>query len=91
MLRFGLARVHYYNFSTFMTNQYWGNSYTCYCPNPNSFPCYPCPQDVQGTEIVKYYDLEDRIWLNFVVQVLMIIGYRVLAALWLHYKVTGKK
>ena len=81
--------VHYYNFSTFMTNQYWGRTYSAYCPDPTAFPCYSTAQS--GTAIVQYYDLEDRIWLNFVVQLAMIVIFRLFAGFYLHYKVTGKK
>lgn len=81
--------VHYYNFSTFMTNQYRGNTYTAYCPDTNQYPCYP--KDVSGDSLISYYDLEGRIWVNFLVQIVMIIIYRVLAGVYLHYKVNGKK
>ena len=59
--------VHYYSFSTFMTNQYEGNTYLAYCPNPAEFPCYT--NNVVGDTLITYYDLESRIWLNFVVMV----------------------
>lgn len=81
--------VHYYSFSTFMTNQYTDNIYSAYCPDPQQFPCYP--QNVNGNEIVAYYDLEQRIWLNFVVMVIMTLGLRFLAGLYLQLRVKGKK
>lgn len=81
--------VHYYNFSTFMTNQYAGNTYTAFCPVPGQFPCYP--DNVNGTSIVTYYDLEQRIWLNMLVQLLMVFGYRFFAWLYMTMKIRGKK
>ena len=81
--------VHFYSFSTFMTNQYVGNNYTAYCPDPNQYPCYP--NTVVGDTIVVYLDLESRIWVNFVVMISMAIILRILAGFWLHFKVRGKK
>jgi ABC-type multidrug transport system ATPase subunit len=81
--------VHYYSFSTFMTNQYADQVYKAYCPIPGQFPCYP--DNVDGNDIIATYDLESRIWLNFVVMVIMVLGIRTIAALWLHFRVNGKK
>lgn len=81
--------LHFYAFSTFMTNQYAGVNYTAYCPSVSQFPCYP--YDADGITIVNYYQLESRIWLNFVVLIAMIIIWRGLAAVYLHFFVRGKK
>ncbi len=32
--------VHFYSFSTFMSNQYIGSTYEFYCPNVTQYPCY---------------------------------------------------
>ncbi len=97
--------VHFYSFSTFMTNQHTNSTYTAYCPNPLQYPCYPsmfffpCSpvfhvlivDDVAGETLIVYYDLEGRIWVNFVVMIAMIIILRVLAGVYLHFRVKGKK
>jgi hypothetical protein len=72
-----------------MTNQYMGNNYTAYCPSITQFPCYTT--DVAGDSIVLYYELESRIWVNFVVQIAMIIILRLAAGFYLHFRVRGKK
>lgn len=81
--------VHYFNFSTFMSNQHEGQIYTAYCPSITQYPCYPT--NVIGGEIIVYYELEGRVWVNFLVQLLMIIIFRVCAGLYLHFFVRGKK
>jgi hypothetical protein len=37
------------------------------------------------------YDLEQRIWLNFVVQIIMVFGYRFLAWIYMSLFIRGKK
>ena len=46
---------------------------------------------MSGDSIVAYYDLESRIWVNFVVMIAMIIILRVAAGFYLHFRVRGKK
>lgn len=86
-LFFFVRQVHYYNFSTFMTNQYVGSVYTAFC-DPSGFPCSPA---VNGSSIVGYYDLEQRIYINFIAQIVMIFGYRVIAWAYMTIFIRGKK
>lgn len=79
--------VHFYSYSTFLVNQYRGAVYSA-APD-NEFP--PYPNDVQGVTIYRQFGLEERLWVNFVAQIAMIVFYRVVAALWLHAFVRGKK
>lgn len=79
--------LHYYSYSTFLVNQYRGVVYDA-APE-NVFPPYPNP--VRGEDVYEELGLESRLWLNFVVQIVMILVYRALATAWLHYFVKGKK
>lgn len=79
--------LHFYSYSTFLVNQYRGVVYSA-APE-NEFP--PYPNDVQGETIYRQFGLEERLWVNFVVQIVMIVFYRSVAALWLHLFVKGKK
>lgn len=72
--------LHYYSYSTFMVNQYRGVIYEA-APY-NGFPEYP--NDISGDLVYKQFGLEDRLWVNFVVQIAMIVFYRIVAGLWLH-------
>lgn len=79
--------LHYYSYSTFLVNQYRGVTYSA-APE-NAFP--PYPEDVLGDTIYKQFGLEERLWVNFVAQIVMIIFYRTAAAFWLQAFVKGKK
>lgn len=79
--------LHFYSYSTFIVNQHDGLVYPA-APQ-NLFP--PYPNDVEGSSIVKELGLETRLWVNFAAQIAMIVVYRGLAALWLHFFVKGKK
>lgn len=78
--------LHYYSYSTFLVNQFRGTVYTA---SPGTFP--PYLEDVIGDEIYAAQGLEERIWVNFLVQIAMVIVYRMLAAAWLHVFLRGKK
>eukprot|EP00186_Timspurckia_oligopyrenoides_P002527 CAMPEP_0182445364 /NCGR_PEP_ID=MMETSP1172-20130603/3509_1 /TAXON_ID=708627 /ORGANISM="Timspurckia oligopyrenoides, Strain CCMP3278" /LENGTH=650 /DNA_ID=CAMNT_0024641125 /DNA_START=139 /DNA_END=2091 /DNA_ORIENTATION=+ len=80
--------LHYYAFSTFITNQYRNTTWKAF-PNPGGFPDYPT--DVDGNDIVTSLAVESRIWLNFVALLIMVFVYRFLAACYMHFFIKGKK
>lgn len=67
--------LHYYAFSTFMVNQFRGTTYG----------------NTPGNSVYAAMDLEERIWLNFVVQIVMVMVYRAAAAAWLHFITRGRR
>lgn len=78
--------VHFYSFSTFLVNNFRN---TTFDSAPNAFPSYP--NDVAGEEVFRALGLEERLWVNFVAQLAMIVFYRAVAAAWLHAFIKGKK
>jgi ABC-type multidrug transport system permease subunit len=84
--------VHYYNFSTFMSNQHEGQVYKGCLSQPCPSSCVTCTDfDIFGGTLISQYELEGRVWVNFLVQLLMIIVFRVLAGVYLHIFIRGKK
>lgn len=93
--------------SAAVTNQYAGNVYKAIPnTTSSSFPYFPndvqgdtilaceCACAVVLHRIanaVADYDLETRIWLNFVVQIIMIFGYRAFAWIYMSLFIRGKK
>lgn len=67
--------LHFYSFSTFMTNQFRNRAY----------------EGRPADAVYIKMGLEQRIWLNFVILVVMIFVYRVCAAAWLHFITKGKR
>jgi len=80
--------VHYYSFSTFMYNQYHDTFWQPYV-SPTGYPSYP--DGVYGYEILANYALIEDIWINFLAMVAMFVIYRSIAAVYLHFQLTGKK
>lgn len=78
--------VHYYSYSTFSVNNFRGVTYDA---APDSFPAFPEP--VLGDSVYASLGLEERIWVNFLVQIAMVVFYRSAAAVCMHYLVRGKK
>lgn len=79
--------LHFYSYSTFLVNQFQDVTYEA-APD-NKFPPYPLP--VLGDTVYQQQGLEERMWVNFVAQIAMIVFYRAMAGLWLHAFVKGKK
>lgn len=79
--------LHFYSYSTFLVNQHRGQTYAA--DPDNQFPSYP--EDVKGESVYQELGLEQRIWVNFVAQIAMIIFYRAVAAVWLNVFAKGKK
>lgn len=78
--------LHYYSYSTFLVNQFRDITFTA---SPGTFP--PYLEDVEGKYVFRAQGLEERIWVNFLVQIAMIVVYRLLASAWLHVFLRGKK
>lgn len=79
--------LHFYSYSTFLVNQHRLRVYDA-APD-NLFP--PYPTDVRGEDVYRQIGLEERMWVNFVAMIAMIVFYRAVAAAWLHMFVRGKK
>ena len=78
--------LHYFSFANFMTNQYEN---TLWQPCDGGYPW--TPDVLTGEEVLSFYQLESRLWVNFVALLSMVIIYRGLAMLWMHMFVRGKK
>lgn len=72
--------LHYYTFSTCMVNQFRGMTYSSIRG-----------QDIPGRAFYEPMGLEERIWLNFLIQIVMVIVYRAAAAAWLHFITRGRR
>lgn len=78
--------LHYYSYSTFLVNNFRGTVFTAV---PDNFP--PFPEDIAGESVFRAQGLEERLWVNFVALIAMVVAYRLLAGLWLHMFLRGKK
>lgn len=78
--------LHFYSYSTFLVNQFRDTTWEA---SPDTFPPYLNPVD--GDDIYVAQGLEERLWVNFLAQIAMVIAYRMLAAGWLHVFLRGKK
>ncbi|CAN8065787.1 unnamed protein product [Agarophyton chilense] len=78
--------AHFYSYSTFLVNQFQDTTWDA---SPNSFP--PFLEPVAGEEVYRALGLEERLWVNFVALIAMVVFYRLLAAIWLQVFLKGKK
>lgn len=77
----------YYGFGVVMVNQFQNTSFPPSCTSPTS--CFPT--GILGTEIVRSYGLEERLWVGFLAIWSMAILFRFTGLVLLQVRLTGKK
>ncbi|PXF43928.1 ABC transporter G family member 11 [Gracilariopsis chorda] len=78
--------AHFYSYSTFLVNQFRDTTWEA---SPDTFP--PFLEPVAGESVYRAQGLEERLWVNFVALIAMIVFYRIVAAIWLQLFLKGKR
>lgn len=82
--------LHTYSFANFMYKQFHDKDYKCVNGNGGMWQC--TGDVVKGDDVLKLYEFEDtNVTENYIIMIAMAIGYRLLAAVWMHLFHTGKK